>query len=85
MKEILNTDCFQWLAERKPHTLHSVCTDPPYGLVEFSPHEIGKLRKGRGGIWRIPPEFDGKKRKPLPRFSVLTLEQRRALEKYFAA
>ena len=83
MKEILNIDCFQWLAERKPQTLHSVCTDPPYGLVEFSSSEISKLREGRGGIWRIPPEFDGKKRKPLPRFSVLTLEQRRALEKYF--
>ena len=83
MKEIFHIDCFHWLADRGPHTLHAVCTDPPYGLVEFSAHEIGKLRRGRGGVWRIPPEFDGKKRRPLPRFSVLTLEQRHDVEQYF--
>jgi hypothetical protein len=27
----------------------SFCTDPPYGLVEFSAAEVEKLRAGRGG------------------------------------
>jgi len=83
MKEIQNIDCFEWLMDRKQRSLHAVCTDPPYGLVEFTASEVAKLRTGKGGIWRIPPSFDGKKRNPLPRFSVLTLEQRRDIEKYF--
>ncbi len=83
MKEIQNIDCFEWLAGRVPKSLHAVCTDPPYGLVEFTPGEVAKLRNGKGGVWRIPPSFDGKKRNPLPRFSVLTLEQRQNIEKYF--
>jgi len=83
MKEILNIDCIEWLAEREPKSLHAVCTDPPYGLVEFTSDEVAKLRNGKGGVWRIPPSFDGNQRSPLPRFSVLTLEQRRNIEKYF--
>lgn len=46
--------------------------DPPYGLVEYEPEEQEKLRNGRGGVWRIPPEFDGTKRSPVPRFTVLS-------------
>lgn len=83
MKNLLNIDCFEWLANQPQNSIHAVCTDPPYGLVEFSEKEVAKLRSGQGGIWRIPPEFDGKKRRPLPRFSVLTIEQKRNLEKYF--
>jgi DNA modification methylase len=83
LAELHNTDCLAWLADRAPNSLPAVCTDPPYGLVEFSTAEIAKLRSGKGGIWRIPPEFDGKKRNPLPRFSILTTEQRNALGIYF--
>jgi len=83
MSEILNIDCFEWLATREQKSIHAVCTDPPYGLVEFSSGEIAKLRSGKGGVWRIPPSFDGKKRNPLPRFSVLTLAQKKDIEKYF--
>jgi len=83
MNEIRNIDCFDWLAQRGPKSLHAVCTDPPYGLVEFTAGEVAKLRSGKGGVWRIPPSFDGKKRNPLPRFSVLTLEQRQNIEIYF--
>ncbi len=46
-------------------------TDPPYGLVEYTAAEQQKLRAGRGGVWRIPPSFDGHQRAPLPRFTVL--------------
>lgn len=84
MHEIIEGDCLEWLSVRDPHSIHAVCTDPPYGLVEFSQTEVAKLRKGKGGVWRIPPEFDGKKRNPLPRFSILTLEQRMAVGDFFA-
>src|SRR5262245_7308475 len=65
-------DCFEWLADRPRHSIHAVVTDPPYGLVEYTPKEQAKLRKGRGGVWRIPPSFDGHTRAPLPRFTTLS-------------
>lgn len=65
-------DCLEWLAERAPQSIHGVVTDPPYGLVEYSPAQQAKLRSGRGGVWRRPPSFDGHQRSPLPRFTTLT-------------
>jgi len=82
--EIVQTDAFEWLAQAKPCSIHAVVTDPPYGLVEYTPKELEKLRRGRGGVWRIPPSFDGCRRRPLPRFTVLTVEDREALRTFFA-
>lgn len=65
-------DCFEWLESQEPNSIHGVVTDPPYGLVEYSPKEVAKRRSGRGGVWRIPPSFDGHQRSPLPRFTVLS-------------
>jgi len=48
-----------------------VITDPPFGLREYTRVELAKRRAGRGGVWRIPPSFDGSNRAPLPRFTVL--------------
>lgn len=76
-------ECVGWLIKQPPHSLHAVCTDPPYGLVEFSTEEVAKLRKGKGGIWRIPPKLNGSERDPLPRFTVLTAEQREAVASFF--
>lgn len=76
-------DCFEWLRAQPVNTIHGVVTDPPYGLVEYSPEEQRKLRKGRGGIWRIPPSYDGHQRSPLPRFTVLDREQLTALRSFF--
>jgi hypothetical protein len=56
--------------------VHAVVTDPPYGVVEYSDKEVQKLRSGKGGVWRVPPSFDGTKRSPLPRFTVLTDDER---------
>lgn len=82
--EIYNSDCFDWLQQRVPNSIHAICTDPPYGLIEFSSKEISKLRNGnRGGIWRIPPDIGGKKRDPLPRFTVLSDQQKITLREYF--
>jgi len=46
--------------------------------------EKEKLRNGNGGVWRIPPSFDGCKRSPLPRFTVLTEGDRSKLQSFFS-
>src|SRR5207245_606630 len=38
---------------------------------------------GRGGLLRIPPSFDGNKRSPLPRFTVLSRDDIMDLERFF--
>ncbi len=76
-------DCLSWMEERTPKSIHAIVTDPPYGLKEYTPKEKEKLRNGRGGVWRIPPSFDGCKRSPLPRFTVLTESDREKLQQFF--
>ena len=76
-------DCMGWLDRQPTNSVHAVVTDPPYGLVEYNDQEQRKLREGRGGVWRIPPSFDGSKRSPLPRFTVLTSTDHQSLEKFF--
>jgi DNA modification methylase len=78
-------DCSAWLDAQPAHSIQAVVTDPPYGLVEYSDIEQDKLRQGKGGVWRIPPSFDGAKRSPLPRFTVLTASDLAALERFFFA
>lgn len=78
-------DCLHWLAQQSPHSIHAVVTDPPYGLVEYTPKEQRKLRRGKGGVWRIPPSFDGHQRAPLPRFTTLTEADLSALDSFFYA
>ena len=80
---IVNADCFAWLEAREAESIHAVVTDPPYGLVEYSAHEQAKLRAGKGGVWRIPPSFDGNTRSPLPRFTVLSPSDITALDFFF--
>jgi site-specific DNA-methyltransferase (adenine-specific) len=77
-------DAFEWLGRAEPHSIHAVVTDPPYGLVEYTPKELEKMENGRGGVWRIPPAFDGCKRRPLPRFTVLTDKDKERLRDFFA-
>jgi site-specific DNA-methyltransferase (adenine-specific) len=81
---IIEADAFAWLKTCAKESIHAVVTDPPYGLVEYTEVELAKLKKGRGGVWRIPPSFDGCERKPLPRFTVLTEQNLEDLEKFFA-
>ncbi len=81
--EIFCEDAFEWLAAAKPRSVHAVVTDPPYGLLEYTPHELAKLKRGRGGVWRIPPSFDGRQRRPLPRFTVLTKDDHTRLRGFF--
>ena len=80
---LVHGDCFDWLNEQQDNSIHAVVTDPPYGLTEYSPKEQAKLRNGHGGVWRIPPSFDGNTRSPLPRFTTLSDEERRRLRDFF--
>jgi len=76
-------DAFEWMAERQANSTHAIVTDPPYGLKEYTDIEKRKLREGQGGVWRIPPAFDGCKRSPLPRFTVLDDAERATLRTFF--
>lgn len=67
-----NADCLTWLKRREERSIHAVVTDPPYGLHEYTQEQQAKLRAGKGGVWRIPPAFDGHRRSPLPRFTTLS-------------
>ena len=81
--EIFQVDALEWLGEAEPCSIHAVVTDPPYGLVEYSPEQLEKMKNGCGGVWRIPPSFDGCKRRPLPRFTVLRPEDHENLRSFF--
>lgn len=80
---LFESDCIAWLRERPEHSIHAIVTDPPYGLFEYSAEQQEKLRNRRGGVWRIPPSFDGAQRSPLPRFTVLSTKDLAALEEFF--
>jgi site-specific DNA-methyltransferase (adenine-specific) len=80
---IYHADAFEWLRHQPANSIHAVVTDPPYGLLEYTPIELDKMKRGRGGVWRIPPAYDGAKRRPLPRFTVLRDRDRIALRRFF--
>jgi DNA modification methylase len=82
---LFQCDCLEWLASCPDRSIHGVVTDPPYGLVEYSDEQQQKLRVGRGGVWRIPPSFDGHERAPLPRFTTLSRKELHGLESFFHA
>ena len=80
---LIHADCFDWIENRAQNSIHAVITDPPYGLHEYTPEQQSKLRNGKGGVWRIPPSFDGNTRAPLPRFTTLTQGQLVQLGSFF--
>jgi site-specific DNA-methyltransferase (adenine-specific) len=76
-------DGIAFMAAERASSFEAIVTDPPYGLREYEPEEQAKLRRGRGGVWRIPPVLDGHARRPLPRFTVLTAADRARLARFF--
>jgi site-specific DNA-methyltransferase (adenine-specific) len=80
---ILHADCFDWLKRIPENSIHAIVTDPPYGVKEYEFEQIEKRKNGNGGIWRIPPSFDGHHRQPLPRFTALTQKERESLRAFF--
>ena len=81
--KLYHADCFNWLNAQPDASIHACVTDPPYGLVEYTEKEQTKLRAGKGGVWRIPPSFDGHQRSPLPRFTVMDDNDRLQLHVFF--
>lgn len=80
---IVNADALEWLRSAREHSIHAVVTDPPYGLIEYQQEQLHKRKIGRGGVWRMPPSFDGCARSPLPRFTVLTATEKKDLHLFF--
>src|SRR5262245_26745372 len=81
--QLFNDDCLTWLRARAERSVHAVVTDPPYGLHEYTPEQQRKLHARKGGVWRIPPSFDGHLRSPLPRFTTLSREDLDYLQRFF--
>ena len=82
---LAHLDCTLWLRQQAPNSIHAVVTDPPYGLLEYTPKEQEKLHRGKGGVWRLPPAFDGARRSPVPRFTVLSPANREQVAAFFRA
>lgn len=82
---LVRADCLEWLARIPEGALHAIVTDPPYGVKEYETEQLTKRANGAGGIWRIPPSFDGSNRQPLPRFTALNSKERATLADFFTA
>jgi site-specific DNA-methyltransferase (adenine-specific) len=80
---LVHADCFEWLSRIPENSLHAIVTDPPYGVKEYDFDQLEKRANGNGGIWRIPPSFDGHIRSPLPRFTALDAGERERLRRFF--
>lgn len=79
----IHADCFEWLGRLPENSVHAIVTDPPYGVKEYDFDQLEKRANGNGGIWRIPPSFDGHTRAPLPRFTALNPMERKRLRRFF--
>ena len=81
--KLIHADCLEWLGRVPENSLHAIVTDPPYGVKEYDFDQLEKRANGNGGIWRLPPAFDGSVRAPLPRFTALDAKQRDRLYRFF--
>jgi len=80
---VIHADCFAWMTEVPSNSIHAIVTDPPYGVKEYDPDQLEKRSNGNGGVWRIPPSFDGHVRSPLPRFTALNPKEKERIRLYF--
>ncbi|MCI0398312.1 MAG: site-specific DNA-methyltransferase [Chloroflexi bacterium] len=80
---VIHADCFEWMKSIPEGSVHAAVTDPPYGVKEYDLDQLEKRTNGSGGVWRIPPSFDGHERSPLPRFTALDQEERERIQQYF--
>src|SRR5436309_3805882 len=76
---------FEWMAHVLESSVHAIVTDPPYGVKEYEFDQLEKRDNGNGGIWRIPPSFDGHTREPLPGFTALNPKERDQISEFFTA
>ncbi|MGH7510339.1 MAG: DNA-methyltransferase [Gemmatimonadales bacterium] len=80
---LIHADCFAWFGRIPTNSLHGIVTDPPYGVHEYEADHLEKRANGSGGLWRIPPSFDGHERSPVPRFTALNPKEREAVRRFF--
>lgn len=80
--EITKTDAFVWLKERRTRSVHGVVTDPPYGIIEYTPEQLERRASGNGGIWRLPHDYDGCRRSPMPRFTILSSKDHERIKNF---
>jgi len=80
---LIHADCLEWLRRVPENSIHAVVTDPPYGVKEYDLDQLEKRANGKGGVWRIPPSFDGHVRAPLPRFTALDADERERIRQFF--
>lgn len=83
LSTLIHGSSFEWLDSAALHSIDAIVTDPPYGVVEFDSDQLMKRKNGKGGIWRIPPSFDGHTRAPLPRFTALDARDRSRIYNFF--
>lgn len=81
---IIQANCFEWMNSIPKTSIHAIVTDPPYGVKEYDLEQLEKRSNGNGGVWRIPPAFDGHQRSPLPRFTALNQTERERVRQYFS-
>ncbi len=81
--ELVFGDSLKWLERRDANSIHAIVTDPPYGIREFDPAQVDKMRNGNGGVWRVHMKIGGNERKLLPRFTDLSPAQREAMSPFF--
>jgi site-specific DNA-methyltransferase (adenine-specific) len=79
----VQADCFEWIKELPDNSINGIVTDPPYGVKEYDYDQVDKRATGNGGIWRLPPSFDGHTRSPLPRFTALNQNERKRVYDFF--
>lgn len=82
---VIHANCFEWMVKMPPNSIHAIVTDPPYGVKEYEARQLEKRDQKNGGVWRIPPSFDGSNRAPLPRFTALNKKEREQLHDFFMA
>lgn len=80
---MIHADCFAWLKTLPADSFHAVVTDPPYGVKEYQDEQLEKRENGNGGVWRIPPAFDGHQRAPLPRFTAFNQRELDEIRTFF--
>jgi site-specific DNA-methyltransferase (adenine-specific) len=83
-RKLVRADAIAWLGAQPDDSIHAVVTDPPYGVKEYEPSELALRGTGRG-VWRLPPVINRQARAPLPRFTALSSNDRKAIAEFFRA
>lgn len=88
---MIHADCLEWLDRRDSDSIHAVVTDPPFGK-EYSEEQQQRLATvcggecGTNGVWGFYGNDSGgpdSDRIPLPRFTVLTDQEKQGIAEFF--